>query len=155
MEPFPHTYSVSAAGTHDGAVVLASGGLPVMHSSAPRQFGGPGTRWSPETLLVAAVADCFVLTFRAVAAASRLPWTSIDCVAVGTLERVDRVTRFTHMTLRARLFVADDVDRDVALRVLERTEAQCLITRSLNAEVAFEPEIELVADLRGMVGQPS
>jgi organic hydroperoxide reductase OsmC/OhrA len=126
-----------------------------MHSSAPRQFGGPGTRWSPETLLVAAVADCFVLTFRAVAAASRLPWTSIDCVAVGTLERVDRVTRFTHMTLRARLFVADDVDRDVALRVLERTEAQCLITRSLNAEVAFEPEIELVADLRGMVGQPS
>jgi hypothetical protein len=33
----------------------------------PREFDGRGNQWSPESLLAAALADCFVLSFRAVA----------------------------------------------------------------------------------------
>jgi organic hydroperoxide reductase OsmC/OhrA len=38
----------------------------------------PGNAWSPETSLVAAVADCFILTFRGVAQAAKFPWESLE-----------------------------------------------------------------------------
>jgi hypothetical protein len=40
---------------------------------------------------VAAVADCFALTFRAVAKASQLQWTKLLCDADGTLDRSEEL----------------------------------------------------------------
>src|SRR5262245_25270075 len=79
MEQLPHHYRVTAAGAADGAVELQGDRLPVLRSASPSQFGGPGNLWSPETLLVAALADCFILTFRAIARASKLSWLSLEC----------------------------------------------------------------------------
>ena len=66
MHPFPHHYSVVAKADAQGDVALESQRLPTIPSAPPTEFGGPGNRWSPETLFVAAVADCFVLTFRGI-----------------------------------------------------------------------------------------
>src|SRR6185437_15854167 len=59
MQPFPHRYEVSARASAEGDVTLESYQLPALKSASPAEFGGPGDRWSPETLLVGAVADCF------------------------------------------------------------------------------------------------
>src|SRR5688500_6979182 len=95
MQPFPHRYAVKAAANVEGDVTLDSDRLTSIPSAPPVEFGGPGDRWSPETLLVAAVADCFVLTFRAVAAISKLSWLALDCQVTGRVERVERATQFT------------------------------------------------------------
>jgi len=79
MHPFPHVYSVSASSGSAGSVTLESSGLPSLSSEPPIEFGGPGDKWSPETLLTVALIDCFVLSFRAVAAASRYEWLHLDC----------------------------------------------------------------------------
>ena len=105
MHPFPHKYDVAARATPTDDVVVESARLPSIQSAPPIEFGGPGDRWSPETLLVAAVADCFVLTFRAIASFSRLSWVSLTCEVSGTVDRVDRVTQFTGFDVRARLLV--------------------------------------------------
>jgi hypothetical protein len=68
---------------------------------------------------VAAVADCFVLTFRGIAGVSRFPWVAMDCDVTGTVERVERVTQFTALEVRARLRVpagATRIRRDVYWR---------------------------------------
>jgi organic hydroperoxide reductase OsmC/OhrA len=57
MQAFPHHYEVSAGATVTGAVTLESERLPALKSAPPTEFGGPGDQWSPETLLVGAVAD--------------------------------------------------------------------------------------------------
>ena len=62
MQAFPHHYAVVATADMHSDVALEGKGLPPIASAPPTEFGGPGDRWSPETLLVAAVADCFVLT---------------------------------------------------------------------------------------------
>jgi peroxiredoxin-like protein len=142
MQPFPHRYAVEAGATITGDVTLESERLPALKSASPAEFGGPGDRWSPETLVVAAVADCFVLTFRAIAGMSQLPWTSLRCEAAGTLDRVDRVTRFTEITVRARLQVPGGTDEAKARRLLEKTEQSCLISNSLNAAVHLEAEVQ-------------
>src|SRR5688572_13319652 len=105
MQALPHRYRVNGAGRLTGDVELTAERLTALRSASPAEFDGPGDRWSPETLLVGAVADCFILTFRAIAKASRLPWISLDCDVAGTLDRVDRVTQFTHFDLKARLVV--------------------------------------------------
>lgn len=70
-----------------------------------------------------------------------LEWTAIDSSAVGVLDRVDRVTKFTGFTLRATLAVPQGTDLDKAQRLLEKSEAACLITNSLSAECHLETEI--------------
>ena len=141
MHAFPHQYTVSASGRPDGDVAISGGDLPELATAPPPQFDGPGDRWSPEELLVGAVANCFILTFRAIARASKLEWTDLECSAEGTLDRVDRVTKFTAFTVRASLTVPGGSDADKAAKLLEKAENSCLITRSLEAGTHLEAEV--------------
>lgn len=140
MHPYPHVYRVGISSAAEGEVKLTSAGLPDLPSMPPPEFDGPPGYWSPETLLAAAVADCFVLSFRSVARASKFQWNSLTAEVEGRLERVDGVTRFTHFHTRARL-VAPGADHARAKMLLEKAEKVCLISNSLNAERHLECEI--------------
>jgi uncharacterized OsmC-like protein len=145
MQNFPHRYVVSASATEAGDVELTAAALPVIASAPPAEFDGPGTRWSPETLLAAAVGDCLLLTFRAVARASRVPWTSLRCDVAGTVARVDNVTRFTTFDIRARLDVPAATDADAARRALERAAKHCLVANSLTASINLTVDVTVDA----------
>jgi peroxiredoxin-like protein len=135
MHPFPHQYRVEASSEVEGAVAIVSPGLPPLAAAPPTQFGGPGDQWSPETLLVAAAVTCLILTFRAMAQASKLSWVRLACDGDGTLDRAEGVTRFTALALHARLVLHAEADRERATRLLEKAERSCLVTNSL----AFRP----------------
>lgn len=137
---FPHSYHARAE-AHDGDVVLSSGTLPEIRSAPPAAFGGPGDRWSPEDLLVASVADCFALSFQAVARASRLAWDRLEVDVEGTLDRIGNEMRFTKIVVRPTLHVGADVPEQQPGKVLEKAERMCLITNSLSSEVTLEPTI--------------
>jgi peroxiredoxin-like protein len=145
MQDLPHRYSVAARGEAEGAVDLEGEGLPPLRSAGPAEFGGPGDLWSPETLLVAAVADCYILTFRAVARASKLSWVSLECRVEGTLDKVDRTMRFTQLVVRPTLRVPAGTDEERAQRVLARAEQSCLVTNSLTAESSLSATVEFVS----------
>ncbi len=141
MEPFPHHYPVQANAKPTGSVTLSAPGLTPLSSNAPREFGGPGDEWSPESLLCAAVADCFVLTFRAIAQASKLPWESLEVGVEGTLDRVEGGMRFTAIAIRPRLRVLAGTEESRALRLLEKAEKGCLVTRSLALTPTLEAQV--------------
>jgi organic hydroperoxide reductase OsmC/OhrA len=134
MHPFPHRYVVTAAVRPDGDIPLAAEGVRVIESAPPKEFDGPGNQWSPEGLLTAAVADCFVLSFRAIAAASKYAWVSLDTRTEGTLDRVDGKMRFTRFDTRAKLHVSAGADIERAKKLLEKAELTCLVANSLNSE---------------------
>src|SRR6266581_402574 len=110
MHPYPHVYTAAASGRPEGTVAVTSTRLPEIASAPPPEFDGPGDVWSPETLLCASVADCFVLSFRAIARASKLEWSELACQVEGVLERVDGVTQFTRYTTFASLKVSSESD---------------------------------------------
>lgn len=143
MDAYPHHYKVQAAAKTEGSVALASARLPNLSSAPPQQFGGPGDQWSPETLLVAAAVDCLILTFRAIASASKLPWLRLDCDGEGVLDRVEGVTRFTEIRLNARLVLPAGGDAERAKRLLEKAEKTCLITCSLKAEPKLTTDVAI------------
>lgn len=131
MHPYPHEYLASAAGNPAGIVTVRSPQLPDLATAPPPEFDGPGGHWSPETLLCAAVADCFILTFRAVSRAAKFEWLSLECQVQGTLERVDGKSLFTKFATVATLEVAPGADITKARGLLERAEHGCLIANSL------------------------
>lgn len=141
MHPYPHLYLVQASATPEGDVPVTSAGLPTLVTAPPPEFDGPGGRWSPETLLCAAVADCFLLSFRGVARANKFEWRSLECEVEGTLNRLEGKTRFTHMVVRARLHVPAGTDEAKSVQLLERAEHVCLISNSLNAERRVEATV--------------
>ena len=149
MQPLPHVYSVVAAGSADGSVSIAAAGLPQLVSAPPAQFGGPGDQWSPESLLAAAVASCFILTFRSIARASRLEWTRLECHADGALERVEGVMQFTRVVTRATLTVPAGVSTVLCERALTKAEEGCLIANSLRCKRELHVEI-----VKALVGEP-
>jgi organic hydroperoxide reductase OsmC/OhrA len=143
VEALPHRYEVETRVAPVGPVRLESESLPPLDTLPPRAFGGPGDHWSPETLLVAAVADCFTLGFRAIAAASRFEWGSLRCRVQGTLDRSEGKTRFTAFRIEARLRIAPGADVARGQRLLEKAEHACLVTNSLSARVELDAAVEV------------
>ena len=141
MQPLPHHYDVTATAVPDGDIHVGTEDVPPLATATPREFDGPGNRWSPESMLVAAVADCFALTFRGLARKEKLTWTSLECDATGTLDRQDGVIRFTRVPLHASLSVPPGTDAQAATRRLQKAEERCLVSRSLNATVHLEPRV--------------
>jgi peroxiredoxin-like protein len=141
MHPYPHLYSVQTQAEPTGDVALRSTGLPALVTAPPAEFDGPGDRWSPETLLVGAVADCFVLSFRAVARASKLEWTGLEASVEGKLDRVEGSTRFTEFHVHATLRVPAGTDITRATKLLEKAEQVCLISNSLVGQRHLHPTV--------------
>lgn len=153
MQAYPHKYRVQASLAAAAGVSLTSEKLPPLNSAAPAEFGGPGDLWSPETLLVAAVADCFVLSFQAIARASDFAWSSLRCEVEGVLDRSEGTTRFTHFALSAILCVDRDQsnmsaagrerEQQRAARLLQKAEQGCLITNSLKADTHLTTRLDI------------
>ena len=141
MLPYPHKYSATALGTAAGLVPVESPGLPPLSTAPPKEFDGPGDVWSPETLLMAAIADCYILTFRGVARAARFDWDAIHCEVEGVLERVEGLTRFTGYTNRTTLTVKPGADHAKAKELLERAERVCLVNNSLRGDRLLVPNV--------------
>lgn len=141
MQDYPHRYVVSADGKTEGHVTVSADGVQAIDTAPPAEFGGPGDKWSPESLLVASVANCFVLSFRAIARASRFEWTRLECRATGVLDKVDGVTRFTEFEVDATLTTPQGTDESKAKRLMEKAENICLITNSLNGETHLNAEV--------------
>jgi organic hydroperoxide reductase OsmC/OhrA len=145
VQELPHHYAVAASAASDSNVQLDSPGLESLESAGPAEFGGPGDLWSPETLLVASVADCYILSFRAIARASKVEWLSLKCDVVGELDKVGRKTQFTRFTVRAKLEVPEGTREEKAQKLLELAEKSCLITNSMKAPSHLETEILVTA----------
>ena len=143
MHQFPHTYPVSASAKSGSDVSLSAPGVVTISSAPPVEFDGPGDQWSPESLLVAAVADCFVLSFRAIARASKLEWSDLECEVDGVLDRTKNGLLFTGFNVRARLTINSENDLAKADKLLHKADQVCLITNSLIADSHIETEVSV------------
>jgi organic hydroperoxide reductase OsmC/OhrA len=140
-QAFPHHYRTRAEAKPEGPVRVSAEGLSTIETLPPPEFDGPEGYWSPESLLLSAVADCFTLTFRRAARASHLEWQDLQVEVHGVLDRVDEVTRFTHLTISPRLQLAAGASETLALTVLKKAKSLCLISNSLKAQSELAPQV--------------
>ncbi len=145
MQDLPHHYVVAASAAGAGNIIVSADGLPDIETAGPPQFGGPGGIWSPEELLVAAVADCFILSFRAIARTARLEWSALRCEVDGELDKIGKFTQFTGFKVHATLTIPDASDRQKAGVILEKADKYCLVSNSMKAESELTTEVNVEA----------
>ncbi len=111
--------------------------------SAPPEFNGESEMWSPETFLLAAVASCYISTFRAISEYSKFDSVALDVTVDGTISKEQGGFHFSEVTVRPVLTVATEENTDRGLKLLLKSEAACLISRSLKAKVSVEPVVQV------------
>ncbi len=138
------SYSAQAHWTQHKRGILEVADIPrTINFAAPPEFGGEPGLWTPEHMLVGAVATCYVSTFRAMAEYSKLPFRGMDVKVEGTIEKQEGGFRFTNIVVRPTVVLEKEEDRERAQRLVEKAERACLISRSLLCKIALEPEIKV------------
>ncbi|MBL8206104.1 MAG: OsmC family protein [Blastocatellia bacterium] len=150
-EQLPYFYETEVEWTGARKGEMRSSGLPTIEVAAPPEFKGPEGIWTPEHLFVASVNLCFMTTFLAIAELSKLEFASFSCKGQGKLEKIEgQGFKMTEVILYPKLVIRHSRDLDRANRILEKTEANCLISNSINTVVKLEPEISLTEVTEGV-----
>ena len=145
-----HIYTVTIAWSKDRKGMMCSPELTnndalaggCIEVATPPEFpkGIPGI-WSPEHLFTASVSSCFMTTFLAVAENSKLDFTSFRCNSQGKLEKVDGKFMMTEVLLYPEVMIAEEKDIEKANKVLQKSEANCLISNSIKTKVTMQPTV--------------
>ncbi len=142
----PHYYNVNLSWISDRKGEMSSPELEdVIEVATPPQFPkGIEGLWSPEHLLTAAVNSCFMTTFLAVAENSKLDFELFDCKAKGKLEQIEGKFLMTEVILEPTLVINKEIDKDRAERILQKSEAACLISNSIKSKVSMIANIQFL-----------
>ena len=148
-----HEFKVNLTWTQDRKGLLSSPELADGKSTrgnsievaTPPEFPmGMPNIWSPEHLFTASVSSCLMTTFLAVAENSKLDFETFSCEAIGIMERVDRQYLMTEIFLKPIVTIRDNKDHDRAEKVLQKSEAACLISNSIKTKVSMETIIKII-----------
>ncbi len=142
--PAEYTYRISAWWTSGRTGLAKCESSPnTIHFSEAPELGGLEGRWTPEQLLLCALAGCFTTTFHEVARAAKFEYTDLEVEVEGSVRR-SRSTgcNFTEILVRPRLTVHSEEQREMGLGLLRRTKAVCMISRAITVPQTLEPCIE-------------
>jgi organic hydroperoxide reductase OsmC/OhrA len=115
-------------------------GLPVLKGSADPTFHGDRERYNPEQLLLAALAQCHMLSFLHVAVKHGVVVTDYRDEATGLMKlNRDGSGQFESVTLRPQVTVADGRHLELAGQLHHEANQLCFIARSVNFPVEHVP----------------
>ncbi len=114
-----------------------------IHFTSPPAFGGLEGRWTPEDLLLCALAGCFTTTFRALAEYSKFEYTDLQVEVDGGISKAETGYSFGEVSIRANLMIPQEEERARALKLLNKTKSLCLVSRALSIEQRFEPHVQV------------
>ena len=121
-------------------LLITAEGNPPIEGSADKPFRGTPERWNPEELLLAALAQCHLLSYLHVATKNGIVVTDYEDDAVGTMQQVGEGGHFTSVTLRPVVTISAG-DPAVAAQIHAEASALCFIAASVNFPVNHQPRI--------------
>ncbi len=134
-------YHTTVRWTEQRKGIISCAGKPDVEVATPPEFKGHPDIWSPEDLFVASANICLMTTFLAFAERAGLAFSSYESEAEGKLELVEGKFQFTAVTLKPTITLKSAADAGKAKELIEKAEANCLISNSMKAQVTLEPVI--------------
>jgi organic hydroperoxide reductase OsmC/OhrA len=126
----------------------ADGKTPLEAATPPEFRGGTPGVWSPEDLLVASVASCYVLTLEAVAARRGVVVRDLAVAGFGHVtRRAEGRVGFVVIELRVELTV-DEGCGEQAARAARAAKQACLVAQALEIPVELELDVRTAAGPR-------
>ncbi len=110
-----------------------------IHFASPPAFGGMDGRWTPEDLLLGAIASSYTTTFRTLAENAKFEHTDLQVEVEGLLKNAPTGYNFAEISIRANLVIPDEAERPRALKLLNTAKNLCVVSRALAIQLVFEP----------------
>jgi len=125
-------------------VVRAAGKLHEIAGSSDRTFHGDRERWNPEELLLAALAECHMLSYLHVATNHGVVVRSYTDQPTGTMREDGRGGgAFAEVVLRPQVEVADASMLELAGAIHAEAAEKCFIAASVAFPVRHEPVVTI------------
>ncbi|WP_432410060.1 OsmC family protein [Rasiella sp. SM2506] len=80
-------------------------------------------------------------TFLAIAEHSKLEFSAFSCKSSGILENVEGKFLMTEIVLKPTVFIKNEKDVERAKRIVEKSEAACLISNSIKSNITMKIEV--------------
>jgi organic hydroperoxide reductase OsmC/OhrA len=126
--------------------VRADGKLHELQGSADRVFHGDRDRWNPEELLLAALADCHLMSYLYAAARNGVVVRGYTDAPTALLREDGRGGgAVVEAVLRPRVVVAEPGMLELAQSLHEEAAEKCFINASVAFPVRHEPTTSVVA----------
>jgi peroxiredoxin-like protein len=127
-----HTFRLSGdwEGPQTGRIQAETVDAPLAFS-APVEFRGTPGFWTPEHFLLGAIASCFLTTFHAIAANSKLECPDIRVAVEGDVSHQPNGWQFTGVRLKVKARIRREEDRERTAHLIEKAERACIVSRAM------------------------
>ena len=138
-----HIYEINLQWNAERKGTLSSPVLPTqIEVATPPDFPkGMKDIWTPEHLFIASVNSCYMATFLVVAENSKFEFISFDCNSVGIVETINETLAVTQITLKPKVVVKSAEHEEQLMKILEKSNKECLISNSVTTKISLEPII--------------
>jgi organic hydroperoxide reductase OsmC/OhrA len=149
-----HRYALTATWTGDRGsgtsgyrdyardVTISIDGKPDLLASADRPFRGDPGRWNPEDMLIAALAECHLLSYLHACVTAGVVVTSYRDEATGVMREDGRGGgAFAEVVLHPQVTVADASMIEAAEQAHHQAHDWCFIANSVNFPVRHEATV--------------
>lgn len=99
--------------------------------------------WTPEHLLLSALASGFMSTFVNLSRSEGLAFSHMECQAVGALVCEEGQEAMPRIDLYVEIYLERDSDCEMGLQLLERAESSCTILKCIKSRVILHPAARL------------
>lgn len=111
--------------------------------SIPPEMDGPGVGTNPDEMLLGAAATCYIITLAAVMERSNLEKEALTMESVGIVDVTNGVITYKKIIHKPLILLkanATERDKSLALRLAEKAETSCMISRAIQGNVEVELE---------------
>lgn len=111
--------------------------------SSDSEFLGDKSKYNPEDLLLSSVSSCHMLWYLHLCSKNGIVVMEYSDNAEGSMEELtDGSGKFTSISLRPTVIIADKSQVDLAIKLHEEANKMCFIANSLNFKIEHKPTIQ-------------
>ena len=114
--------------------------------SIPPEMDGPGVGTNPDEMLLGAAATCYIITLAAMMQRSHLEKEDLTLESEGIVGVTDGVFTYKKIIHRPTIVLkkeATEQDKKLAMRLAEKAEKSCMISRAIQGNVELELEVTI------------
>ncbi|WP_191562474.1 OsmC family protein [Metabacillus idriensis] len=129
----------------NGIGVIESGNLKTQ-VSIPPEMEGPGIGTNPDEMLLGAAATCYIITLAAMMERSRLEKEDLTMESEGIVDVTNGVITYKKIIHHPSIVLkstATEKEEQLALKLAERAESSCMISRALKGNVEIALDVRL------------
>ncbi len=114
--------------------------------SIPPEMEGPGIGTNPDEMLLGAAATCYIITLAAMMERSGLAKERLEMESVGIVDVTNGIITYKEIIHKPHILLRSDAtDKEVAqaLRLAEKAENACMISRAIRGNVVVKLDTKI------------